>query len=69
MHGLLFAEAGNTWNDPKQIQIFDLKKSAGIGFRIEVPLLGNMGLDFGYGFDRSPRPGWRTHFLLGNMFF
>jgi len=69
VHGLLFAEAGNTWNDPKQIQIFDLKKSAGIGFRIEVPLLGNMGLDFGYGFDRSPRPGWRTHFLLGNMFF
>jgi len=69
VHGLLFAEAGNTWNDPRQMSFANIKKSAGLGVRVEVPLLGNMGLDFGYGFDRSPRPGWRTHFLLGNMFF
>jgi outer membrane protein insertion porin family len=69
VHGLMFAEAGNTWNDPHGIQFHGIKKSAGLGIRVEVPLLGNMGLDFGYGFDKSPRPGWRTHFLLGNMFF
>ena len=69
VHGLLFAEAGNTWNEPHEISFQGIKKAAGVGFRIEVPLLGNMGLDFGYGFDKSPRPGWRTHFLLGNMFF
>jgi outer membrane protein insertion porin family len=69
VHGLLFAEAGNTWNDPHQMSFHGIKRAAGVGFRIEVPLLGNMGLDFGYGFDKSPKPGWRTHFLLGNMFF
>jgi outer membrane protein insertion porin family len=69
VHGLLFAEAGNTWNDPHEMSFHGIKKSAGLGIRVEVPLLGNMGLDFGYGFDRSPAPGWRTHFLLGNMFF
>ncbi|HEV8480506.1 MAG TPA: outer membrane protein assembly factor BamA [Candidatus Eisenbacteria bacterium] len=69
VHGLLFAEAGNTWNNPHEMSFAHIKKSAGLGIRVEVPLLGNMGLDFGYGFDKSPRPGWRTHFLLGNMFF
>jgi len=69
VHGLFFAEAGNTWNDPHQMSFQGIKRAVGAGVRIEVPLLGNMGLDFGYGFDKSPRPGWRTHFLLGNMFF
>jgi outer membrane protein insertion porin family len=69
VHGLFFAEAGNTWNDPHQMTFHGIKKSAGLGIRVEVPLLGNMGLDFGYGFDHSPVPKWRTHFLLGNMFF
>jgi outer membrane protein insertion porin family len=69
LRGLLFVSGGNTWNSWDSIEPFQLKKSAGFGFRLEVPMLGNLGLDFGYGFDRFPRPGWRTHFLLGNMVF
>ena len=68
LHGVIFADAGGAWNEAREIQPFKLKRSAGLGFRIEVPLLGNLGLDFGYGFDKT-KPGWRTHFLLGNMFF
>jgi outer membrane protein insertion porin family len=68
VHGLVFAEAGHTWNDWNDIRPFDLKRSLGFGVRLEVPLLGNLGLDVGYGFDRD-QPGWRTHFLLGAMFF
>ena len=70
VHGVLFVEAGHTWNDSRDIQPFRLKKSAGIGVRLEVPLLGNLGLDFGYGFDRD-EPGLayalpaRQHVLLG----
>jgi outer membrane protein insertion porin family len=68
LRGLVFVSGGNTWNSWESIQPFDLRKSAGFGFRLEVPMLGNLGLDFGYGFDKL-RPGWRTHFLLGNMVF
>lgn len=69
VHGVVFFDAGATWNELDDIQLLsDLYRSVGAGVRVEVPLLGNLGLDFGYGFDRL-RPGWRTHFLLGNMFF
>ena len=69
VHGVVFFDAGATWNELDDIQLLsDLYRGAGLGVRVEVPLLGNLGLDLGYGFDRY-RPGWRTHFLLGNMFF
>ena len=68
LHGLFFADAGNAWNSWQELQPFKLLWGAGFGARIEVPLLGNLGLDVAYGFDRD-RPGWRTHFLLGNAFF
>lgn len=68
VHGLLFFDAGGTWNEFRQVQLGDIRKGVGLGVRLEVPLLGNLGLDFGYGFDRR-KPGWRTHFLLGNLFF
>jgi outer membrane protein insertion porin family len=69
VHGVVFFDAGATWNEWRDIQLLgDLYRGVGAGVRVEVPLLGNLGLDMGYGFDRL-RPGWRTHFLLGNMFF
>ena len=68
LHGLLFVDGGNTWNAWDDIQPFKFLWGAGFGARLEIPILGNLGLDVGYGFDRD-RPGWRTHFLLGNAFF
>jgi outer membrane protein assembly factor BamA len=69
LHGVLFFDAGNTWDQFHEIQPFSLKMSAGIGFRLEIPLLGNVGFDWGYGFNRDDGPRGRGHFLLGNVNF
>lgn len=49
-----FAEAGNAWRDFKHFNPFDLKRSAGIGVRVFLPMFGLLGLDWGYGFDPIP---------------
>lgn len=66
LHGLFFFEAGNTWNSTREIDLGDLRRSLGFGIRFEVPALGRIGFDLGYGIDREEGPGWRTHFQLGN---
>jgi len=67
-----FLEAGNAWHDIQTFNPFDLKRSAGIGARIFLPMIGLMGIDWGYGFDR-PTPGaaiskGQFHFILGQEF-
>lgn len=47
-----FLEAGNTWNDGSKFDPFDIKRSAGVGIRLMIPMMGLMGLDWGYGFDQ-----------------
>ena len=66
LHGLVFFEAGNTWNSTREIDLGDLRRSVGFGVRFEVPALGRIGFDLGYGLDREEGAGWRTHFQLGN---
>jgi outer membrane protein insertion porin family len=68
VHALLFAEAGNTWNRVGDMRPFDVYKSAGVGVRVEIPILGNVGFDYAYGFDRT-EPGWKGHFLFGAFAF
>ncbi|MDP4199184.1 MAG: outer membrane protein assembly factor BamA [Bacteroidota bacterium] len=69
---LSFAEAGNVWADFSHADLFDLKRAIGVGGRVQVPAVGMIGLDFGYGFD--PRTafgapaGWHTHFQFGRGF-
>ena len=46
-----FIEAGNTWNDYKKYNPFKVKRSAGVGVRIFLPMFGLMGLDYGWGLD------------------
>ena len=65
LHGVLFFDAGNTWDQFREIRPFDLKMGAGIGFRMEIPLLGNVGFDYAYGFGRKK---WEAHFILGAGF-
>lgn len=67
-----FADGGNLWKRPSQINPARLFRGAGLGASILSPL-GPIGLDYAYGFDRTdgfgnPKPGWKFHFKLGNFF-
>ena len=64
---LAFADAGNAWQSIDQFSFSDLKRGAGVGVRLEIPMLGLIGFDFGYGFDKD-NPGWEPHFQIGRTF-
>ncbi|MBE7175997.1 MAG: outer membrane protein assembly factor BamA [Mucilaginibacter polytrichastri] len=49
-----FAEGGNTWNRFRDFSPFNVRRSAGVGARIFLPIFGLLGLDYGYAFDRIP---------------
>jgi outer membrane protein insertion porin family len=70
--GLAFIEAGNAWSTLKDFNPFALKRSAGVGVRIFLPMIGLMGLDWAYGFDvpdySTVRGGSQFHFILGQEF-
>ncbi|NTW46682.1 MAG: outer membrane protein assembly factor BamA [Chlorobaculum sp.] len=71
IYGLVFAEAGNLWADSSSFDLTDLKKSAGIGLRLYLPIIGQIGIDYGYGFDPVPSEpdkgaqGWNFTFSFG----
>lgn len=54
IYALAFAEAGNAWADVRDMNPFDLKKSAGLGLRVHLPMFGTLGFDYGIGFDKDP---------------
>lgn len=70
IYGLGFVEAGNAWNDTKNFNPFDMKRSAGLGVRIFLPMVGLMGIDWAYGFDKvfGTKGGSQFHFILGQEF-
>ncbi|MFQ6615381.1 MAG: outer membrane protein assembly factor BamA [Fidelibacterota bacterium] len=73
VYGLVFAEMGNVWRDFSETDPFDLKRSAGAGVRMFMPMLGMLGFDLGYGFDDVPATeaspeGWNFHVLFGMPF-
>jgi len=53
IYALAFAEAGNTFASLKQFDPFDLKKAAGMGIRLYLPMLGMLGFDYGFPFDAA----------------
>jgi len=65
---LAFLEAGNCWSDIKNFNPFHVKRSAGVGVRIFLPMIGLLGLDWGYGFDDKINGGSQFHFLIGQEF-
>jgi len=68
IYALTFLEAGNSFSKLKDYSPFDLKRSAGIGVRIFLPMFGMMGIDWGYGFDKgvdNKQGGSQFHFVLG----
>ena len=70
IYPLAFIEAGNAWTSVSRFSPFDLKRSAGVGVRIFLPMLGMMGIDWGYGFDKvyGTKGGSNFHFVLGQEF-
>ena len=70
IYGLGFIEGGNAWTEAKKFNPFDMKRSAGIGVRIFLPMVGLMGIDWAYGFDKvfGTRGGSQFHFILGQEF-
>lgn len=70
IYALSFVEAGNAWNDTKKFNPFDMKRSAGAGVRIFLPMVGLMGIDWAYGFDKvwGTKGGGQFHFILGQEF-
>ena len=72
IYALTFLEAGNAWQEVSDFNPFDLKRSAGVGVRIFLPMIGMMGIDWAYGFDRvwgtRSYGGSQFHFILGQEF-
>ena len=70
IYGLGFLEAGNAWDDTRKFNPFDMKRSAGLGVRIFLPMVGLMGIDWAYGFDKvfGKKGGSQFHFILGQEF-
>lgn len=70
--GLVFAEGGNAWNQIKEFNPFDMKRSLGAGVRIFLPMVGLLGIDWAYGFDNvfgsKTYAGSHFHFILGQEF-
>jgi outer membrane protein insertion porin family len=54
IYALAFVEAGNSWLGFDNFNPFDVKRSAGAGVRVFLPMFGILGLDWGYGFDEIP---------------
>ena len=68
IYALLFLEGGNCWADIKDFNPFQMKRSAGVGVRIFLPMVGLLGVDWGYGFDDPTHGGSQFHFVIGQQF-
>jgi outer membrane protein insertion porin family len=63
-----FLDAGNTWNSFRSVDFSDMRRGAGLGLRVEIPLLGLIGFDYGYGFDKPGGGSWEPHLTMGGVF-
>lgn len=72
IYALGFVEGGNAWNSVRDFNPFDMKRSAGVGVRIFLPMIGMLGIDWAYGFDKifgsRSASGSQFHFILGQEF-
>ena len=68
IYALLFLEGGNCWSDIRSFNPFQIKRSAGVGVRVFLPMIGLLGVDWGYGFDDPVNGGSQFHFVIGQQF-
>ena len=65
---LLFLEGGNCWADIRDFRPFQIKRSAGVGVRVFLPMVGLLGVDWGWGFDDQQYGRSQFHFVIGQQF-
>ena len=69
IYALLFLEGGNCWSDIRAFNPFQIRRSAGVGVRVFLPMIGLLGVDWGYGFDNHDgNGGSQFHFVIGQQF-
>jgi outer membrane protein insertion porin family len=72
IYGIVFGEAGNAFESWEKFDPFLLKRSLGLGVRMYLPIVGMLGIDWAYGFDKVPstneRSGGHPHFMIGMQF-
>lgn len=72
LYAIGFLEAGNAWYRSDNFNPFDMKRAAGVGVRIYMPMIGMLGVDWGYGFDEIPGApganGSQFAFVIGQQF-
>ena len=68
IYALLFLEGGNCWADIRDFNPFQIKRSAGVGVRVFLPMIGLLGVDWGWGFDDAMNGGSQFHFVIGQQF-
>ena len=68
IYALAFLEGGNCWSDIKDFNPFNIKRSAGVGVRIFLPMVGLLGVDWGWGFDGPEGSKSQFHFVIGQQF-
>ncbi len=68
VYGHFFLDMGGTWNSFGTAELGDVKKGAGLGIGIELPMIGLFGFDYGYGFDRIGGGRWQAHITFGQPF-
>lgn len=72
LYALAFVEGGNAWQNVKDYNPFNMKRSAGIGVRVMLPMVGLLGIDWAYGFQKyngtQKIGGSQFHFLIGQEF-
>lgn len=68
IYALVFLEGGNCWSDIRHFNPFQIKRSAGVGVRVFLPVVGLLGVDWGWGFDDPTYGGSQFHFVIGQQF-
>ena len=68
IYALAFLEGGNCWSDIREFNPFQIKRSAGVGVRIFLPMVGLLGVDWGWGFDGPEGSKSQFHFVIGQQF-
>ena len=69
IYALLFLEGGNAWADIRKFNPFQIRRSAGVGVRVFLPMIGLLGVDWGYGFEnKDGNGGSHFHFVIGQQF-
>ena len=68
IYALLFLEGGNCWSDIRSFNPFQIKRSAGVGVRVFLPMIGLLGVDWGWGFDDQAHGRSQFHFVIGQQF-